>query len=936
MYSLVNSNYNRTYNPNGKQNALSDLKRLLTSRDINAQSKACGYLIEVLSRYDKNSEDRIHLVQYLLDNDITVFLSEVTCNLDFNLLRSVLKCLRLVSSLPSFYSEDHAPHAMSAVLRAMNHFLATNLNAVESCLHFLCDLLNGIRANKTPSPLAHQSAYSTDQLLASFSTLATRINAIADTKSILSSALVLQELISYQPDDLTIPSSIAKYLVNVVNKWLELLLAGLNHIALAGKADELGMHFVVTCQIGMDCLGLAKIFDQAKPPTAYVTKILADNKEIDNLKDCSKFMKLHIHRTLNDLVIFVKDNIQDIATEVYSTFIKLVLKFYHQVDSEMLFDFSELLLSKGYLAILPQVQIVRNDITVRKVSTLVLGELLKVLAEKYLYVQETSCKEICSKEIHMGLIELQNGLEKPQNIGLQLQKNHPYTLLIYIYFYCQSTENPESATASLLPNLVQYILRLPEMFKPPSYIIKALWLVFAMSTLSNGSLESLDQRVYLEKASDRLVSMLQPDPAAFYTHNPAILFWAFTSLRSPQNIRYVVFCQWLKTETTLPEEIANEPIVWEILLDVILQSKDVNIVANCMKALSNCMEEGDSELKEEFGGTIWAMLPKVLSKTLIDCENDIDTKICHILDVAISLPPAELDQSICYKTAVLITSLYSKTITENIEYETKCQYNYVCLNLSLLLLKFSCDKSESKVILTFTNKPVFLANVITSTSSTDEEVACAALRLLSYLVHYYHKNNYQPKSFLQIKTDFIIKSLRLDNSNEHTVTLHQFIHTVLASGFNTPIILTNTSAENQQYDAFRALMFRVQITLCNTDSKNRTSTGWTTLSTIFRHAIVYKNDPDLVAILTSQPWIFTLIRFQVAQEITVEFINFLKNWLNLFKIAIKKGKEERKCRISNYGLVPRTMALLKKTLGEDYSDTSKIVDDILEECFNRK
>ncbi|CAH4029079.1 unnamed protein product [Pieris brassicae] len=856
MYSLVNSNYNRTYNPNGKQNALSDIKRLLTSRDINAQSKACSYLIEVLSRYEKNSEDRIHLVQYLLDNDITVFLSEVTCNLDINLLRSVLQCLRLVSSMPSFFSEDHAPHAMSAVLRAMNHFLATNLNAVESCLHFLCDLLNGIRANKTTSPLTHQSAYSTDQLLATFSTLATRINVIADGKSILSCALVLQELISYQPDDLTIPSSIAKYLVDVVKKWLELLLAGLNHIALDGKADELGMLFVVTCQIGMDCLGLVNIFEQAKPPTSFVTKILADNQEIDNLKDCSKFMKVHIHRTLNEMVIFVKDNIQDLATEVYSTFIKLVLKFYQKIDSETLFDFSELLLSKGYLAILPQVQILRNDITVRKVSTLVLGELLKVLAEKYLYVQETNCKEICSKEIHM-------------------------------------------------------------------------------STISNGSLESLDQRVYLEKASDRLVSMLQPEPAAFYTHNPAILFWAFTSLRSPQNIRFVVFCQWLKTETTLPEEIAKEPLVWELLLDVILQSKDANIVANCMKALSNCMENGDNELKEEFGGIIWAMLPKVLSKTLIDCENEIDTNICHILDVAISVPPAELDQSICYKTAVLITSLYSKTISEAIEYETKCQYNYVCLNVSLLLLKFSCDKSESKVILTFTNKPVFLTNVIASTSSADEEVACAALRLLSYLVHYYHKNNYQPKSYLQIKTDFIVRSLRLDNSNEHTITLHQFIHTVLASGFNTPIILT-TPAQDQQYDAFRALMFRVQITLCNTDSKNSTSTGWTTLSTIFRHAIVYKNDPDLVAILTSQPWIFTLIRFQVAQEITLEFINFLKNWLNLFQIAIKKGKEERKCRLSNYGLVPRTMALLKKSLGEDYSETSKVVEDILEECFNRK
>lgn len=87
MYSLVNSNFNRTYNPSGRQNALSDIKRLLTSRDTAAQNKACGYLIEVASRYNKNSEEGGRMIEYLLDNDITVFLCEATANLDFSLFK---------------------------------------------------------------------------------------------------------------------------------------------------------------------------------------------------------------------------------------------------------------------------------------------------------------------------------------------------------------------------------------------------------------------------------------------------------------------------------------------------------------------------------------------------------------------------------------------------------------------------------------------------------------------------------------------------------------------------------------------------------------------------------------------------------------------------------------------------------------------------------
>lgn len=87
MNGLINTNFNRTYNPTGQQNALGDIKRLLTSRDTTTQAKACGYLIEVIRKYDKSSIERSRLVNYLLENDITVFLCEVTSNLDFNLFR---------------------------------------------------------------------------------------------------------------------------------------------------------------------------------------------------------------------------------------------------------------------------------------------------------------------------------------------------------------------------------------------------------------------------------------------------------------------------------------------------------------------------------------------------------------------------------------------------------------------------------------------------------------------------------------------------------------------------------------------------------------------------------------------------------------------------------------------------------------------------------
>lgn len=72
---------------NGPRNALSDIKRLLTSRDSVSQNKSCCYLIEVINRYQRNSNERDRMLEYLLENDITVFLCEATSNLDYSLFK---------------------------------------------------------------------------------------------------------------------------------------------------------------------------------------------------------------------------------------------------------------------------------------------------------------------------------------------------------------------------------------------------------------------------------------------------------------------------------------------------------------------------------------------------------------------------------------------------------------------------------------------------------------------------------------------------------------------------------------------------------------------------------------------------------------------------------------------------------------------------------
>lgn len=108
-----------------------------------------------------------------------------------------------------------------------------------------------ITQNKTAAPLSHQSAYSLVQLLACFNALPTHIS--SNPNSILSSALVLHALISYQPEDIIIKSSTAIILGEVLKKWFQILIECLNRSLLIDNGLS-GMFYVVLCQLGLDVL----------------------------------------------------------------------------------------------------------------------------------------------------------------------------------------------------------------------------------------------------------------------------------------------------------------------------------------------------------------------------------------------------------------------------------------------------------------------------------------------------------------------------------------------------------------------------------------------------------------------------------------------------------------------------------------------------------
>ncbi|KPJ10459.1 hypothetical protein RR48_09593 [Papilio machaon] len=469
--------------------------------------------------------------------------------------------------------------------------------------------------------------------------------------------------------------------------------------------------------------------------------------------------------------------------------------------------------------------------------------------------------------------------------------------------------------------------------------IYELALFVKMSTISNTSLKSLEERVYLEKATQRLILLLQPDPTVFYTHNPAILLWSFSSSRIPDYIRTEVLSQWLKTEDSLPEDMIKEFEVWKLLLNILIKCKNKEVVANCMETLNLCLEEADEESTHAFSTLIWSMLPEILSKYLIDYSYEIETNTCHLMDLATSLYPSDVDQNVCIKIAALLTAIFSRHNVDNPKerIEVRYHYEYVCLKLCLILLNLAHNRHDNRVLLIFTNREGFLPAVLYTSNHCDDRVACVALQLLSYVVRYFTKNNYQVSVMLQVQTEQVIKSLRRDNAKERSALLLQFVCAMLSS-VSTPLALSSelstAPSGNQQCKALRALMFRIQLSLCCRDSDEQRAVGWKTLTSIFKYAVLYKGDAKLVAVLTSQPWTHTLIRFQLTQKLTDEFLSFLTDWLTLLQITIQNSIAGRNCYISKYNPLSKTLMLLKSNLQvneekEVKQQILKIVDNII-------
>ncbi|KOB76614.1 putative sorting nexin 14 [Operophtera brumata] len=574
-----------------------------------------------------------------------------------------------------------------------------------------------------------------------------------------------------------------------------------------------------------------------------------------------------------------------IETEEYGVFLKFLLNFFYERGcADALPEFSDMLYTRGYLKMLPQVQIV----------------------------------------------------------------------------------SPEEATGPLLPFLVEHILMMPNAFRPPPYIIKALWLVLV--------------DILVRSRDDTIV----------------------------ENCTHALYVSLDEADEEIRQEFSL--MVWSSLRTV----------------LSRALADDEHAM----GSNICYLLELATSVLPLALDPDVCAEVAVLIAVMFSKDSGGRPTSgyqfehVCLKMSLYLLYLANNQNDNRGKLNTSGRFHQRCSSQVGADERVACAAVRllSHVVHHFTrhgyqNRAAFLPRVLCAAGSADERVACAAVRLISHVVHHFTRHGYQSlrrdshsergASLLQlvctvlssgvntplglaydveeapvverqynalralmfrIQLMLCSRSLRRDSHSERgSVAPTAGVSTPLAlaydveeapvverqynalralmfriqlmlcsrslrrdsyserggvaptAGVSTPLALAYDVEEapvvERQYNALRALMFRIQLMLCSRDSKNLSSAGWKTLSSIFKHAIGSKNDTNLVATLTSQPWTHILVQFQLEQQhIIPDFITFVHTWLTLLRITIKMAQERTRVHMSRHSLVFRTMALLKRHL----------------------
>ncbi|XP_050471904.1 uncharacterized protein LOC126864517 isoform X7 [Bombus huntii] len=245
----------------------------------------------------------------------------------------------------------------------------------------------------------------------------------------------------------------------------------------------------------------------------------------------------------------------------------------------------------------------------RRSICLLLSRIVANLADKSMPIYQPINREISFEYlIHRGLVDLPKDTEQWENIMAHDRGNRAIALMTLVYYHFHGTRETYMICLKLL---IARTVNLPKSEQTPAQILKVLWFLFAVASVSHPS--PCSEQDY-DRAAKRLATALQySNLNDCYTHHIDLLNYCLNCPEFPKDLRNRAMDLWLvESDGDIKPLLTIDcgKVVQHYLMLVIQTGYSDKIINLAMKGIREMVRLDNAK---EIAEIAWHMLPNLLS-----------------------------------------------------------------------------------------------------------------------------------------------------------------------------------------------------------------------------------------------------------------------------------------------------------------------------------
>ncbi|CAL7947687.1 unnamed protein product [Xylocopa violacea] len=315
--------------------------------------------------------------------------------------------------------------------------------------------------------------------------------------------------------------------------------------------------------------------------------------------------------TMSTLVPYVKETAESSETDrvkFHRNLVTCLNNLYKLSSSRGRDDLSNHLTANGCLKHFLHLTIRLPEI-LRRSTCMLLSRIITTLADKSMPISQSACQGTGFEDsMHRGLLDLPKDPEQWGHIIARHKGNCAIALMTLIYYHYHGTQETDMIC---LKSLIARIVNLPKSGQIPARVLKVLWFLFAVASVSHPS--QCREQDY-ERAVKRLAAALQYSSLNdCYTHHIDLLHYCLKCVEFPKDLRKIAMDLWLvESAGDIKPLLALDcgEVVRHYLLMVVQTGYSKDMIDLAMKGVREMMRMDNAK---EIAEIAWHMLPNLLS-----------------------------------------------------------------------------------------------------------------------------------------------------------------------------------------------------------------------------------------------------------------------------------------------------------------------------------